>query len=200
VAGYDFVAAYDMAKLAIARYKQNGSLDSCFSGDGRQLTAFPGGGGFDAGNAVAIQRNARIVVAGYAAPSASSKGKFALARYKPNGSLDSSFSGDGRQLTAFPGGHDRGSAVAIQKDGKIVVAGTHLASPTYRFAIARYGPNGSLDPSFSGDGRQLTAFPGTQGEDRGNAVAIQKDGKILVAGFSLQNQGSEFALARYSGG
>ena len=104
------------------------------------------------------------------------------------GDLDVSFSGDGKQTTDF-GGSDLAAAVAVQADGKIVVAG----SSDGNFALARYGVDGALDPSFSGDGLVTTDIGGT---DDGQGVAIQPDGKIVVAGGSEGN----FALARYTTG
>ncbi len=104
------------------------------------------------------------------------------------GDLDVSFSGDGKQTTDF-GGSDAAAAVAMQADGKIVVAGSSGGN----FALARYGADGALDPSFSGDGLVTTDLGGT---DTGQGVAIQTDGKIVVAGSS----GGNFALARYTAG
>src|SRR6266550_6705839 len=100
------------------------------------------------------------------------------------GQLDPSFSGDGRQLTSFPGAIGDGTVhgVAIDQNGKIVAAGFSAQAGGYRFAVARYNPNGSLDHGFSGDGRQLTRFPGAAGLDVGQAVAIDQNGKIVVAG------------------
>jgi uncharacterized delta-60 repeat protein len=174
-----------------------GQLDPSFSGDGRVLTRFPGTSGADAANAMAIE-NGKIVAAGYSGQGVGYK--FAIARYNPNGSLDQSFSSDGRQVTRFPGatGEDHASGVAIE-NGKIVVVGhSRQAGSVYKFALARYNPNGSLDQSFSGDGRKLTAFPGTTGNDEANAVAIE-NGKIVVAGYSHQAAGGyKFALARYN--
>ena len=104
------------------------------------------------------------------------------------GDLDVSFSGDGKQTTDF-GGADAAAAVAMQADGKIVVAGSSGGD----FALARYGADGALDPSFSGDGLVTTDLGGT---DAGQGVAIQADGRIVVAGSS----GGNFALARYTAG
>src|SRR5689334_529639 len=92
------------------------------------------------------------------------------------GDLDVSFSGDGKQTTDF-GGADAAAAVAVQADGKIVVAGSSGGD----FALARYGTDGTPDPSFSGDGMVTTDLGGT---DAGQDVAIQADGKIVVAGSS----------------
>jgi uncharacterized delta-60 repeat protein len=102
------------------------------------------------------------------------------------GDLDVSFSGDGRQTSDF-GGADAATAVAVQADGKIVVAGSSGSN----FALARYGPDGTPDASFSGDGLVTTDLGGT---DSGQDVAIQTDGKVVVAGSS----GGNFALARYT--
>jgi uncharacterized delta-60 repeat protein len=101
------------------------------------------------------------------------------------GDLDTSFSGDGKVTTTF-GGTDTAAALALQADGKIVVAGTSNGN----FALARYLATGALDTSFSGDGKVTTNFGG---DDRAYAVALQSDGKIVVAGTSNDN----FALARY---
>ncbi len=86
---------------------------------------------------------------------------FALARYNSNGSLDNSFDGDGKLTTDFFGSDDYASSLAIQTDGKIVVAG-RADNQYYRldFALARYNSNGSLDNSFDGDGKLTTDFFG----------------------------------------
>ena len=136
-------------------------------------------GGSDVAADVATQADGKLVVAG------SSAGNFALARYAAAGAPDPSFCGDGLVTTDF-GGADAGQGVAIQADGKIVVAGRSGAD----FALARYTAGGALDPSFSGDGVQTTDFGA---DDGGAAVAIQADGRIVVAGQS----GNNFALARY---
>lgn len=123
---------------------------------------------------------------------------FALARYDPDGSLDSSFSGDGKQTTDFIGNNDVGHAVIVQTDGKVVVAGESNQGPAMDFALARYNANGTLDSSFSGDGKQTTDFTG--GDDVGRALAVQTDGKVVVAGHSYQGAATniDFALARYN--
>jgi uncharacterized delta-60 repeat protein len=150
---------------------------------------------------VTIDQNGKIVVAGYSQQAAGVY-KFALARYNPNGSLDHSYSGDGRQLTAFPGatGTELGRAVAIE-NGKIVVVGfSAQAGSVEKLALARYNPDGSLDHSFSSDGRQLTRFPGAIDDDSAQAVAIE-NGKIVAAGHSRQGGPVyKFAVARYLAG
>lgn len=98
--------------------------------------------------------------------------------------LDASFSGDGKQKTDF-GGSGGGHDVAVQADSEILVAGeTYLENPfsSSDFALARYKPDGSLDRSFSDDGRQATDFGGA---DLSYGLAIQADGKLVVAGYSV---------------
>ena len=106
---------------------------------------------------------------------------FGLARYNANGSLDTSFSGDGKTRTHFAG-VDAARGVAIQADGKIVAVGTsRFGTFDADFALARYNTNGSLDTSFSADGKQRTDFGGID-QDVGHGVAIQADGKIVAVG------------------
>jgi uncharacterized delta-60 repeat protein len=168
--------------FALARYSSDGALDPTFGSDGRVVTTF---NGFDGASAVAIQADGKIVAAG--ATYTGSGETFALARYNPNGSLDSTFDGDGRVQTDG----DLGSAtsVLIQPDGKVVAVGGIDG-----FALARFKSDGSLDPSFDGDGRVLTDF-GAAFEGP-NDVTIQEDDKIVAAGGS----NGSFALARYKPG
>src|SRR5215204_6359414 len=160
-----------------------GGLDPTFSGDGKQTTDF--GHGADAAGGMALAPHGKIVAVGQTGTGGYN---WALARYNPNGALDPTFSGDGKQTTDFGGepGIDVATAVAMQTDGKIVAVGR--GGPEGDFALARYKSNGSLDPTFSGDGKQTTGFGGYA-----SAVAIQSNGKIVVAG----NGGGSFALARY---
>ena len=179
--------------FALARYNPDGSLDTTFSGDGKQRTGF----GFHtaaAANGVAIQGDGKIVVVGNAGNS------FALARYNPDGSLDTSFSGDGKQTTSFGGGGEsratrrpRWRSRATARSWWSAASGEFPSD----FALARYNPDGSLDPTFSGDGKQTTDFGGNL--DAATAVALQANGKIVAVGsrFALHGD-SDFALARYN--
>ena len=110
--------------FAVARYNSNGSLDTSFSGDGKQTTDLGGVVTGDGANGVAIQANGKIVAVGVAgATSHASPNDFGLVRYNPNGSLDTTFSGDGKQRTDFDFESDEARGVAIQGDGKIVAVG-----------------------------------------------------------------------------
>lgn len=193
VVGYTGPSA--SSDFAIARYNQNGTLDTSFSGDGMQTTSFDAS---DVAWAVAIQTDGKIVVSGYACDAFLSDCSVAVARYLSNGSLDTSFSGDGKQ-TAKVGTNPTQSigGLAIQTDGKIVVAGHALIGATFDFAAFRFNTNGSLDTSFSGDGKVSFGF-GSGRTDSGVDLALQSDGKIVLVGHSSDsgNTSENFAVAR----
>src|SRR5688572_19568099 len=130
-----------------------GSLDLSFGNGGKVTTSI--GGQFDFARAVAIQSDGKIVVAGSAAFGVDD---FALARYNPDGSPDTSFDGDGKVSTPFGITTDVIYAMAIQPDGKIIAAGSSGAASVggTDFALARYNTDGSLDTSFDGDGKVTT--------------------------------------------
>jgi uncharacterized delta-60 repeat protein len=192
------VGAAALDSFALARYNPNGSLDTSFSGDGKQTTVIVGAPySVNEATGVAIQGDGKIVAVGRAGDSDAGYIDFGLARYNPNGSLDTSFSGDGKQTTDFLfGAGDAAKDVAIQANGRIVAVGFASGGATgYDFALARYNSDGSLDPGFSGDGRKRTSFS-AGGFDSANGMALQGDGRIVAVGTG----NGEFALARYLGG
>jgi uncharacterized delta-60 repeat protein len=154
--------------FAIARYNTDGTRNTSFGDDGKVQTNFTRAA--DIAKAAAIQSDGKIVVAGVAG-SGGSNAKFALARYDSDGSLDTSFGGDGKVTTDLSPDADVASCLAIQSDGKIVVAGVAGS----KLALARYNADGTLDTSFGGDG-QVTDLDGY-----GTALAIQTDGKIVAS-------------------
>jgi uncharacterized delta-60 repeat protein len=181
--------------LAGAPLAARGDLDPTFGSGGRVTTDF---GGNDAGWAVAVQKDGRVVVAGDRWDPGSND-DFLLARYTARGVLDPTFDGDGKVATDFGGSFDGAGDVAIQPDGKIVAVGSGFRSPPGRamdFALARYNADGSLDASFGEGGKVLTAFGGNS-IDAANAVVLQPDGKILAAGRTRSGPTYDFALARY---
>jgi len=177
-----FATARDF-DFALARYNHDGSLDPSFGSGGKLLTDV---GSWSGAAGVALEPNGRIVAAG------GSGGDFALARYNGDGSLDPSFGSGGKALTDFGGLLDGGNALTIEPNGKIVVAGISDVGGSIDFALARYGRDGSLDASFGSGGTVLTDFGG---QDRGNALATDPNGKIVVAGASLAGANEDFALA-----
>ncbi len=145
---------------------------------------------------MALQADGKIVLAGSCATDQASS-DFALVRYNQNGSLDTSFDGDGRVLTEFSGGIDGANALALQTDGKIVAAGHSSNGLNYDFALVRYNADGVLDTSFDGDGKVTTGVS-TSFEDVATSIAIQSDGKIISAGYLTHDSLFDFALVRHN--
>jgi uncharacterized delta-60 repeat protein len=200
-AGYSAASGTSSSHFALARYTSGGRLDRRFGANGKVLTDFSGSGSIDSANALAIQSDGKIVAAGYSFASGTTPSDFALARYNPDGTLDPTFNATGQVLTDFSGSGriDSAFALVIQSDAKIVAAGYSYASglPTSDFALARYNPDGTLDPTFNSTGKVLTDFSGSGSVDFAYALAIQSDGKIVAGGFSSPSGTSDFALARY---
>ncbi len=147
-----------------------------------------------AATTVGIQADGKIVAGGHA--SDGDKTYFAVARYNTNGSLDNTFDNDGLQTTSF-GSSDNGYSLAIQNDGKIILAGYTSVGSNTNFAIARYNRDGSPDHSFNGNGKQIANISSDQ--QIGNSLAIQSDGKIVVAGYTLGGaNNNDFAVARFN--
>ena len=183
-------------KFALVRYNTDGTLDTSFSGDGKVTTSI--GSLDDFASAIAIQGDGKIVVTGYS-NNATTSDDFAVVRYNTDGTPDTTFSGDGIVTTALGVTNDRSYSIAIQTNGKIVVAGySNNASTSDDFAVVRYNTDGTLDTSFSGDGKVTTALGVS--DDRFYSIGLQSDGKIVAAGSSYDDTGSifDFALVRYN--
>jgi uncharacterized delta-60 repeat protein len=187
-----------------------GALDPTFGSGGVVTTAFPTAEVATAA-AVAVYPNAgtandsKIVAAGNFVNS-SGEGELALARYNANGSLDTSFGSAGTVITALGRGNSA-QAVAIQPDGKVLASGYVLQqnnNNNYDFALTRYNSNGSLDTSFGNKGvvtTNLTGSAKSASEDDANAIVVQPDGKIILAGTSTTgtvSTNNNIALARYN--
>ena len=197
-AGYSFTGGLD-PDFAVVRYNSNGTLDTSFDGDGMAVTSV--GAGADFALSVALQADGRIVAAGCTGctDKAAPEDDFAVVRYNTNGTLDTSFDGDGKAITPVGSLNDGANSVAVQTDGRIVAAGFSYNGTNENFAIVRYNANGTLDTSFDGDGKAVTPFTGSS-YDRANSVAIQTDGRIVAAGSTSVAGPSDFAVVRYNGG
>ena len=182
------------APLTVTIYGPPGSLDTSFGGG---KVVVPVGAGDDYAYAVAVDAAGRLLVAGRAAEGL---GDFALVRLDRDGTLDTTFGTGGRVTTDFAGGADTAYAVAVQPDGKIVVAGTAAMTGTGQdFAVARYLDSGAPDPTFGqATGKVTTAFGADS--DTAYTLLLQPDGKIVLGGDSNQGSsatGVDFAVARY---
>lgn len=151
-----------------------GALDPTFGTGGTLTTQISAGA--DQANGVVAQPDGKIVVVGY------SNSGWAIARYEADGSLDPAFGTGGRVATSFGSSDAQATSVMLQPDGKIVVAG-NVGSPGYEnLAIARYGTDGALDTGFGLGGTRFDSLsPRT---DRATSLALQGDGKIVVAGYA----------------
>ncbi len=186
-------------KFCVARYNPDSSLDVTFDGDGIVTTEFkPDGGGF--GEGVSIQPDGKIVTAG--ASFGGGQNETVMARYNADGSLDTSFDGDGRviipNVVQF-----RIENLALQQNGQIVTVGDGFGFNQF-MTVARHNSDGSIDLSF-GNGGIVTTSAGT-GNSGARAVAVQTDGRIVVGGFGNNSFGnaeddfktlSDFAVVRY---
>jgi uncharacterized delta-60 repeat protein len=199
----------------LARYNPDGSLDTGFGTAGWVVTDFDGG--YDVATSLAIQSDGKFVAAGSSGrtgtPETAQPADFALARYQLDGTLDLEFGERGRARTSF-GGHDTASGLVLQPDGKLVVAGSSLhwtqgtqsrgnASQPVKLvtdkglALARFEPDGRLDPTFGSAGqvRVTFGFPEVDASD----LVIQPDGRLVVGGVArvVLSGTLDFMVARF---
>jgi uncharacterized delta-60 repeat protein len=171
-----------------------GALDLTFGNGGTVTT--PIGSSTDAGNAAVIDLQGRIVVAGYAL--IGSDFDFAVARYNPNGTLDTSFNGTGKRTVDVAGnGHDDFiKGIVLDSQGRIVAAGFAFNGTADDFAVARFLPDGNIDTSFNNGQGFIKTSLGSNAV--ANAVALDSQGRIILAGYALVGSDDDFALIRYT--
>ena len=194
VAGYRYL---DQANddFVVARYNADGSLDTAFGSNGVAVTDFNGASDYP--EALAIQSDGKIVLAGYSFQGENGA-DFALARYNPDGSLDTGFGSSGKVTTpvASSTSDDRIRDVAVREDGRIVAVGSTYVDTFPVFAMACYNSAGSLDATFGDGGKVTTHFAGSIA-DQARGVTLQGD-KIVVTGRSNASASDNaFAVARY---
>ena len=194
IAGYTSTFGSD-DDVMVVRLDSDGSLDSTFNGgQPRVVIRF----GNDRVLAAALQSDGKIVVAGYTDTFGTND--VLVMRFDNNGSLDTTFNvgniggipSGGIQIVNR-GGDERAKAIAIQSDGKIVVAGTSTAFGSTDAMIVRLNADGSLDPTFNNGGSQII---NRTGEDQICAVVLQGDGKIVVAGYTNRLGSNDVLAAR----
>ncbi|MFA6457649.1 MAG: T9SS type A sorting domain-containing protein [Bacteroidota bacterium] len=182
VSGYSYTGSLN--EFMALRYTMNGSLDTAFSIDGKVTTSvgiYP-----NFGMAIALQNDGKIVIGGYAFPDGITY-DFALLRYNVDGTIDSGFGINGMVTTDFDTNNEKGYAIAIQGDGKIVLVG----SSNYDGAIVRFLSNGTVDTSFGSFGLVTTDFGNI--DESNKSIVLQLNGKIVVTGYS----GADIIVARY---
>lgn len=180
--------------IAMLRLLPDGSLDAAFGTGGKLTTNVAGSGDF--GYAAARQSDGKYVVAGRVAANGGSNPDFGVVRYMGNGALDTAFGTSGIARVDFGGTvWDEAADLAIQNDGKIIVAGQAAIGATYRYALLRLDSSGSLDTGFGTAGLVSTDFSGKN--DYGRALTLQSDGRIVVAGQVSSTQNGDMGVARY---
>ena len=207
------------ANFCLYRFLPNGSLDTTFGTNGSVTTDFFSQD--DLGYAVAFDASGRILVGGDATTLVSTtvisptqisntyRTDFALARYTAAGQPDTDpVNGfgtmiapglrSGKVTTQFGSGSSIGRAVAVQADGQILLAGQgySAAANTNDFAVARYNPDGTLDPSFGTGGVANTVI--LAGRDYARGMVLQPDGKIVLGGDAFNGADQDLAVARYN--
>jgi uncharacterized delta-60 repeat protein len=183
-------SANSFRAMVVLRYTVSGTLDTAFGSGGVVTTSVSstGNGIYD----IAVQDDGRIVAAGAAFFPDSGRFHFALLRYTALGTPDETFGSSGVVTTIIGPGNATAYGLAIQRDGKIVAAGSSSG-----FALVRYTPAGALDPGFGSGGVVTTSIE--SGHESAQAVALQRDGKIVVAGYANDGGSDDFAVARYYG-
>lgn len=195
VSGMAYMKATGNYDFALARFNTNGALDTTFATYGRAgvvTTDFFGGA--DTGFNLSLTPDGKLLETGLAYNPRTGNYDMALARYTANGSLDATFGTNGKTALDFFGNYDQGLSIAYQPDGKIVIAG-HAYRPGqhFDFALARFSPDGIVDPSFGYGGRFTVNF--YNGPDGLHALVITEDGRLLAFG-DAQNPntgGDDFA-------
>lgn len=192
VASSTYVGGYEFVTL---RFNTNGTLDTSFGGTGKVVTGFAGGSR-DCGYGMTLDANQKVITVGSTDLSGSSD--FAVLRQNTDGSLDTGFGTNGKSyggVASYSHSSDVVSAMVLQNNGKLIVAGSSYEASSQDFALIRYNIDGSLDSSFGSSGKVITDLDGGS-HDYPFAVAVQRDGKILVAGYSSGSDNT-FALVRY---
>lgn len=196
VGGWTITAAdlnISSANFMLLRYKPNGVLDTSFGADGIVVTDFFGAR--DQAYDLALDEDENILAVGIAQGVGISD--FAVARYKSDGTLDATFGNGGRVTTDLSGSSDRADAIAIQEDGKILVGGdADSGGSEVNMGLVRYNIDGTLDLSFSGDGKVTTDIAD---RDFLRALLIDENQNIYAAGFSEKGTVASrtFALSRH---
>jgi uncharacterized delta-60 repeat protein len=187
----------------LARFNAGGSLDQTFGTNGSVETTF--GDQAAAGSGIVVQADGKIIVVGVSGAGPYSElNDFALARYNSDGSLDQSFGSGGTLKIHFPGEGNTGSSAtsaALQTDGKLVVGGYYKKNDRLPVEpiVARFNSNiqGSpLDPTFGTGGFVMTKMG--LGDAFAFGIAIQSNGRIVLAGYSVTTQDHDFSLIGYT--
>ena len=187
----------DLNDFAVARYNSDGSLDQSFGGGGKVTTHFPGVSNTGSrATCGVLQPDGKVVAAGTYV-NEGTPNAFALARYNSDGTLDFTFGNSGLVTTRIGWGDALAFGIILQNNGRIVLAGYSDTTLDHDFTLARYTPDGRLDPGFGNGGIMTTDFSGGS-DDIAYSIALQGDGKLVVGGHTGEYPAFDFGLARYT--
>ncbi len=182
--------------MVAIRLTKNGTLDNSFNNTGKVVLALGNAGTDEVGNAIRVQKDGRIVIAGNYVDSA--KTKFIVARLLSDGILDTSFASTGSVLVQFNPTKDEARDMVIQADGRALVCGTTLTQGNgSNVAMVRFKTDGKLDPNFAGLGK-ISSKIGNRAN--GEVVLLQPDNKIVVAGYAMFSNQNRYMAVRYNPG
>lgn len=187
--GKIIIAGTGNAGLNMARFNSNGSPDNTFEINNHLQR---NDGTYFFVRSLAVQNDGKILVGGFWQ---NNNRDFVVARYKADGTLDSTFASHGIQATDFRTYDDVLASVKVQNDGKIVAAGFASNGINYGLAVARYNSNGRIDSTFDSDGKKITYIG--PGDIYGNSEGITPDGKIIVVGYTIANNTGTVKMAKY---
>jgi uncharacterized delta-60 repeat protein/gliding motility-associated-like protein len=192
-AGYSLDNNTFRSEIAICCLNSDGSFHSNFANNGELILSLGGIGSEASG--IGITSSNEIIVSGYNATAAADN--FALVKLSSSGKLMNSFGGTGIVFTNLGSNSSQSRSMVIQPDDKIIVSGYNVPNNSIQadFATVRYNSDGSIDEKFGNKGIAITDFFGS--DDMLNAVVLQQDGKVVVAGYVFNGTSNDFGIARY---
>jgi uncharacterized delta-60 repeat protein len=185
--------------VCVVRLNTNGTLDPTFNSTGIIISNIDGED--DVATGIKVVDGNRILISGYTNSNSVLNHNFLLMRFDSVGVLDNSFGNAGVVETDFDQTSDQATTITIQEDNKIILSGRigQLTAGVWQsdFGVARYNENGTLDNSFSGDGKLITPMNGTTTSlDDVYSVIIDVNGKILLGGGTFENSAGMFTIVR----
>ena len=177
-------------RIALGRFLIGGGLDRSFADRGVKITNVAPGA--DIGLGLAPQPDGKVVVAAQVANGGT--GAWGVMRYGRKGRLDDTFGRDGIRVLSFGPDYEFARSVAVQPNGRIVVAGRIRRNADDQWGIVRLKDNGSFDKGFAKRGRATVGFG--RGSDTARSVVLQDNGKIVVAGEAITRGKRRIAVAR----
>jgi uncharacterized delta-60 repeat protein len=179
--------------FCIARFNSDGTLDTTFGSSGKVIQ--PIGSANDRGQSLAIQPDGKILLGGFC--SNGSNWDFCIVRFNSDGTLDTTFGSSNKVIQPIGSSKDYGYSLAIQPDGKILLGGYCRNGSSEDLCIVRFNSDGTLDTTFGSSNKVIQ--PIGSANDRGQSLAIQPDGKILLGGYCKTEKGGlDFCIARFN--